>query len=226
MGSTKKTTRIIINVMKNKVQIGLIILGLIFLNTDIFARTKGWKTEKSKDGKITAKYKISKRTDKNGDKLPLIEYTSTTIDGISMQNCISLIKDVSKHKEFEGDDVSKKIKTISENEWIIYYYTKGPGPFPDSDCVLKMTFSEGTTGKIAVFNVTAAPSMFEKTKARRFTYYNYMYTFKDLENGKVEVTLTVKMSPPFKVPLWMVRAAFPDGAFKTLRNIVKLAKRS
>lgn len=226
MNTNKKTTRIKINVMKNKVQIGLIILGMIFLNTNLFAQTIDWKTETTKDGKVTVKSKISKRTDERGNNVQLIEYVATTTASVSMQNCISVVKDVSKHKEFTDDEVSKKVKTISDNECVVYYYTNSPWPMPDSDCVMKMNFSEDETKRMAVFTLTAAPSMFEKKDVERTTCYNVTYAFIDLGNGKVEMTVTGKMSPTVKAPDWMIRAWFPDGPADILRIILKLAKSS
>jgi len=214
-----------INVMKNKVQIKLIILGIIFLNANIFAQTEEWETEITDDGKITMKYNISERTDENGDEVQLLEYIATTTDSVSMQNCISVIKDVSKHKEFsEGTEVSKKVKTISDNEWIVYYYNDLPWPIPNSDCVMKMNFSEDTTKNMATFTFTAAPSMFEKKDVDRCTYNNGTYVFKNLGNGKVEFTVTGKMSPVFQAPAWMARGWFPDGPAEEIRAILKLAK--
>lgn len=212
--------------MKNTIQIILFLFCIVFINTNLSAQTDDWTIAKTKDDKTTVKYNISSRTDENGDLVPLIEYTVTTTDIVNMQNCISVLKDVSKHKEFHDDDVSIKIKAITENEWILYYYIKGMGPIPDSDCVVKMTIFEDVMKKMAVFTLTAAPSLFEKKDVKRFTYYNESITFKDLENGKVEITVSSKVTPPIKVPVWMMKAAFPETAYDVVRKIVKLAKES
>lgn len=212
--------------MKNTIQIILFLFCIVFINTNLFAQTDDWTIVKTKDDKITVKYNISNRTDENGDIVPLIEYSVTTVDSVSMQNCISVLKDVSKHKEFHGDDVSIKIKAITENEWILYYYIKGMGPIPDFDCVVKMTISDDKLRKMAVFTLIAAPLQFEKKDVKRFTYYNETITFKDLENGNVELTVTSKVTPPIKVPVWMMKAGFPDTAYDVVRKIVKLAKES
>ena len=227
MNSNKKTAIIKTDIMKKKVQTGLIILGMIFLNANIFAQTDEWKTEKSKDGQIIVSSNISERTDENGDEVQLLEYIATTTASVSIQNCISVIKDVSKHKEFTDDDVSKKVETISDNEWIVYYYTESSWPFSDFDCVASMNFSEDETKRTATFIVTAAPSMFEEKKdVDRMTCYNVTYTFEDLGNGKVEITTTGKMSPLMKVPAWMMKKWFPEGPADILRIIIKLAKSS
>ena len=227
MKLNEKTAIIKTDITKKKVHIGLIILGMIFLNANIFAQTEEWKTEKTKDGQITVSSNISKRADENGDEVQLLEYTATTTASVSMQNCISVIKDVSKHKEFTDDDISKKIKTISDNEWVVYYYTGAMWPFSDFDCVAKMILSEDETKRTATFTLTAVPSMLEeKKKVDRMTYYNVTYAFEDLGNGKVEITTTGKMSPTMEAPAWMMKKWFPEGPADILRIIIKLAKSS
>jgi hypothetical protein len=210
--------------MKHTLKTELLMLNSILLSFNILAQDKDWKTAKSDYGKITVNYKISTRTDENGKKVPLIEDMTTTTDSLSMQNCISLMKDVSKHKEFTDDYTSEKVKTISDNEWVVYYYSKNPWPIANSDCVSKMTFSENMTEKTATFKFTAAPNEFKKGKVKRMTCYNVTYSFKDLGNGKVEITITGKSTPPVKVPLWIIRSAFPGVPVTALRKFVKLAK--
>jgi hypothetical protein len=224
MNPNKKTARIQISGMKTKVQIGCFILGMIFLNTSIFAQADEWKTAKLDDGKITVQYNISTRIDENGEEVQLIEDTTTTADSLSIQNCILVMKDVSKHKEFTDDQISEKVKTISDSEWVVYYYTDNPWPIANSDCVSRMTFFEDTTKKTAVFKFTAAPFEYKEVDVERMTYYDVMYSFKDLGNGKVEITMTGKTTPPVKVPLWIIRLAFPEAPASALRKFVKLAK--
>jgi hypothetical protein len=143
-----------------------------------------------------------------------------------MQNLIAVLKDVSKHKDFQDDKESRIVQTLSENEWIVYYYTEVPWPFSDSDCVAKMTFSEDTTEKTAMFTFAAAPDMFEKQKVKRMTYYDMTYAFKEVGSGNVEITVTAQMSPVESVPRWMIKAAFPDVAVDVVRKLVQFAKES
>ena len=94
MKSSKKTERITLNVMKKKRQIGLIILGIIFLDAIIIAQTSDWKTEITKDGRITVQSNVSKRTDEMGNKVLFIEYVATTTLNVNMQACIAVLRDV------------------------------------------------------------------------------------------------------------------------------------
>lgn len=197
---------------------------MFFLSTNCAAQTEKWKTKITDHGKISVKYSISERADENGTIVPLIEDIATTTAAVAMQNCISLMKNISRHREFTGDAISKNIRTVSENEWIIYFYSDNPWPIADSDCAARMSFSEDKIAKTATFTITAAPEMYEKQRVKRMTYYNVTYTFKDLGNGNVEITLAGKSSPAVKVPRWVISAAFPGAPADGLRKFVELAK--
>ena len=212
-----------INVMNNRVQLGLILLSLLFLYTDVYAQPE-WEIEKTKDGEVTVRSRISERTNESGEAVQLIEYVATTTVSVDIQQCIAVLKDVSKHKEIEDYEVSEKVETISDNEWIVYYYTNSPWPMPDNDCVAKMTLSEDKTEGMTTFTVIAAPTMFEQKDVNRMTYYNVSYAFKDLGDGRVELTLDAKMSPTIQAPAWMVRSFFPNGPADILQKILELAK--
>jgi hypothetical protein len=203
---------------------GIIIVISIFVNTNIFAQASDWKTEKSEDGKITVASKISKRTDEESNEVQLIEYAATTIANVSFQNCIAIMKDISNHKAILNEEISEKLKTLSDNEWLIYYYFDAPWPIPNSDCVSKMNFFEDLNNGTASFTLIAAPSLYEKKDVKRVTYYNVTYTFKDLGEGKVKITSIAKLSPIIQAPDWIVKNFFPDGPARYLQRLLLLAK--
>ena len=209
--------------MKNRAKITLLILSILFLNAILVAQTEDWDIEITGDDSITVKSRISERTDEKGEEVQLIEYTATTTASVSMQNCISVLKDVSNHKELTDDEVSELVTTLSDNEWIVYYYTNPPWPVPNNDCVAKMTLSEDENQDMATFTISAAPSMYEMKDVRRMTYYEVTYEFKDLGNGEVEMTVTSSSSPTVQFPAWMIGAWFPEGPADILRTIIELA---
>jgi hypothetical protein len=141
-----------------------------------------------------------------------------------MEKCIMVIKNVPKHKAFVNDiKESKLVKSIIDAKSIIYYSFNAPWPFADYDCVTQMTFTEDKSKNIAVFSLVAAPLLYPKTKLDRLTEYEISYSFKDLKNGKVEITITGKTSPHIKIPLWMLKRTMPDRPAGVIRKIVKLA---
>lgn len=199
-----------------------LLISFIFFFINLSAQDKDCKVKELDKGKITVKYCISEFYDEN--KLIQIKDSTTTIDNISLEKCISLMKDVQKHKLFTGDSKSKIVKTISDDEWIIYYYMDNPWPIKNSDCVSRMTFTENKEENTATFELVATPLEYEKKEVNRMTHFNVLYTFEDIGNGQVRITITGKTSPPVKVPKWLIKSAFPSAPANAIRKFVKLTK--
>jgi hypothetical protein len=193
------------------------------LSLSALARADGWKKEVSDDGKASVEYRVSRIGDGAGEKWPLIEYKASLIDSASYEKCLTVMRDVSKHKIINDDKVSETIRKVSETEWIVYYELKIPWPLPKSDCVMRMEFSRDSADKSAEFVLTAAPDQAPYRGKKRFRIHRFTYTLKDVGDGKVRLGVAGTSSPPFRVPLWMIGAEFPEAASDPLRNIVKLA---
>jgi hypothetical protein len=199
-------------------------LCAVFLTMGASAQEGGWKTSVLDKGKISVRYRISERVTEGGNKVPLIEDVTTTVADISLSSCVALMKDPSKHKDFMGDFSSEKIKAVSDEEWIVYYYTRNPWPVADSDCVAVMSFAEDAAQGTAVFKLTAAPDLLESKKVGRMSFYTIVYSFKDLGDGTVKITVTGRTSPPVEAPLWLIKSAFPGMPADGIRKFVKVAK--
>lgn len=211
--------------MNNRIQISTLFILCMFLSISMFAQTKNWVTQKTDDGSVTVKSCISEHKNDKGNKVPLIEYTATATLQANFQNCLSTIKNIPNHKVFLRDVKDcELIKSISENESVVYYSFNAPWPFSDYDCVSKMTFHEDSKTKIAIFTQTAEPTLYKKTVDDRLTQRDITYQFKDFGNGKVEFTIIGKMSPLIKIPLWMLRNTMPDHPADVIKKIVNLEK--
>jgi hypothetical protein len=209
--------------MKSSLLIFVLIIAFVIVKTNTYAQTTEWDTETVDKGTISVKSHVSER--KEGDKtLPLIEYIVTKTDIVSYQKCILAMKEVSKHNQFLDLKSSFIANKNNEKECILYYCFSAPWPFSPTDCVAKMIFDEDKANKTAVFTLTAAPTSYKATDYSRFNYYNVVYTFKDLGNGKVDIMLHAKMSPPVSVPLWLIRKGFPEIGADIIRKFVNLVK--
>jgi len=221
MSLNKKSARFKINVMKKNVQIMLVVASMMFLSVNVFAETKEWKTEVLDNGKTTIQWSISK--DDYG--MPVIEYVATSTAKVGIQQLISVLKDAEKHKVFNDDKDSKTLKALSGNEWIIYYYHAAPWPLTDSETVAKMVFAEDAVKKVASFKVNVDPNIKHprKKNVNRMAVLDVTYTFKDVGNGNVDITIASKSVAPIKVPGWIISGMFPDMPADTINGIVKLA---
>ncbi len=210
--------------MKKILKTGIILFGMALLSTYLSAQTPKWKTATSKDGKVTVKYNFSTRMNENDDKVPVVETLATTIENIPIENVVSLMKDISKHKDFRGEKTSKVIEQISENEWIIYYYNEKSLIAPAVDGSYIMTFEEDKINKTATFTITADPTLVKETDASRITYAKEIYSFKELNGNQLEITFKTTVSPGFKVPSMLMKKAFPKRILDNMNKFIAVAK--
>lgn len=200
----------------------LIVFLLISLN--IFGQKENWTKEMSKDGKVEVMNFISTRIDDDGNEVQLAEYSATTIAEGNIENFSTLLKDASLHKRFmDNTDISEEVKVLADNQWLVYYYFDSPWPMPNSDCVMKMKFTENKAEKTIVYEGVPTPKLLEEKDVKRMTYYVVNYTVKQLEGGKVDVSMWAKVTPVVSGPDWMMNAWFPKGPAGILTRLVKAA---
>ena len=211
--------------MDIKIRQSIFLLSIFLSGTQLSAQTHEWRTALSKDAKITARYNFSTRINEEGDKVPVVKTVTTSTESIGIDNCIALMKNIAKHKDFRGEKSSKLIRTVSENEWIIYYYNDKTLITPAVDGSYLMIFEEDRQSKTATFTITADPTLIEKTNTSRLTYAKEIYLFKETEEGKVEITIETTVSPGFKVPFLMMKKAFPRKSFEHMEKFLEAAKK-
>lgn len=198
---------------------------VVFFGTNLSAQTEEWKTALSKNGKITTKYNFSSRINEDDDKVPVVKTITTTTESIGIDNCIALMKNIAKHKDFRGEKSSKLINKISENEWSIYYYSDGTLLTPAVDGSYRMIFVEDRQNKTATFTLTADPTLIEKTDMVRLTYAKEIYSFKEVGGNQLEITIKTTVSPGFKVPSMMLKKAFPKKSLENMEKFLEAAKK-
>ncbi len=85
-----------------------------------------------------------------------------------------------------------------------------------------LVFIEDKKEKTAIFKLSAVPTEYEMGDVNRMQFFNIEYTFKDLGKGRVRITIEGNSSPPVKVPMWLVKSAFPKAPASTVKKIIKL----
>lgn len=208
----------------NKTIFFLLISGLFSLHT-LHGQTDEWTKKFSKDGNIEVWHHISKRVDENGKEVMLIKYQASTIADVQLQHCVNIIRDASYHKQFlEDTEVSEEIKTYTENDWLIYFLFDARWPMPNSDCVMDMKYIVDSSNNAVRFEGTASPGKLEDKGVKRLTYYSVIYSFKEVNSGRVEIMMYSEITPVVSAPAWMADFWFPKGPAEIVERIIELAK--
>lgn len=201
-----------------------ILLLLVLQQKDISAQYEDWNKQTSKDGKVVVLSNFSEEKDEDGNEVQIMEYIATTTADLTLDQCIKMMSNVSLQKDFYKDtEECIVLDTLSDNEWIIYYYIDSSWPLPDSDSVCKMTFTENKEEKTAIYHIDAIEGKYEMKDVRRMKISNNTYTFKVVGDNKVSVEFHSRFSPVVNAPQWLVKTWFPDGPVEIIENIVALS---
>jgi hypothetical protein len=185
-----------------------------------FSQESEWIKKTSKDEKIAVNYRIYNSNDTDEQ---IIEYETITTFELDFEKCIEMMKEVSNHKDFSDEtEESYKIKDVSENECLVYYFIDAPWPMPNSDCVSIMTYVIDRAAKTATFELIADADMYEMQDVRRMSMSLASYSFEELENGKVKIRVYTKFTPVASAPQWLIKTWFPDGPIDIMNNIIEL----
>lgn len=200
------------------------ISSILILTNSLFAQTEDWKKETSKDGKIEIEYHISDRLDKDGEEVQLIEYVATTITDLNLEQCVKTMRNVASHKQFMGNtEESIELETISENEWLAYYFFEPPWPMPDNDCVMKVSLEELEDERSIVFKGVSEPKHIAMKDVKRLEHYEYEYSFTEKATNEIEFSIAVRLTPVSSAPNWMMKSWFPKGPTEFMEKFITLA---
>jgi hypothetical protein len=195
--------------------------GLIL--SELRASPPEWRTETTADGAVEVKSRISELeagASRGGVK---VEFIATTTAPAGLAGLVSILKDASRHKDFLDEAETRTVATRSDSEWVLYYYSDNPWPFPDNDCVNRMRYSGSAGPARATFTLSAAPDLIPRSKVERLSVHEMKYDLEETGDGRTRITLTAAVVPAFQVPAWLIRKNFPDGPAQVLRKLARLA---
>ena len=133
----------VLEIMKNSVKAELIVLCTLLLSSSVNAQRDGWKQDETKDGKVQVSYNFLEHKDEKGKKYNVLEFEAVTIAEVSIESCLKVLKDDSRHKDFMEDaEHTERIRDLSEDEWLSYYLLKKHWPMPVSDVVTRYKLEE------------------------------------------------------------------------------------
>lgn len=203
----------------------LVTIGIVLTHLAAGQLNNNWITEVTKDGSISVTYTIREHINSDGNKTQLLEYRVISKANLKLDHCLEVMKNDANHYQFmDNTTVSRRIKNLSENEWLSYYYIDTPWPLPDSDCVTHYTVLNTTNQAEIKLIGRAKPEAYPLQGVRRMQLNYSEYTFTDLGNGQVQIIIYSRTSPVVAAPDWMIKAWFPKGPASMMRGIITLAK--
>ncbi|MEA3461699.1 MAG: START domain-containing protein [Bacteroidota bacterium] len=211
--------------MKHDVKTGLIVLCSLLLNVNVNAQREGWKQDKTKDGKVLVYYNFLEKKDENGKKFNVLEYEAVTTAEVSLESCLAVLKDDSRHKDFmEDTERTERIRDISEDEWLSYYLLKKRWPMPVSDVVTRYKLELEPENERFILTGYPAPDMYPNQGLKRMQESFSRYTITDLGNGQTEVIMYSKSIPVVSIPRMLLATWIPNGPANMVNGIVRLAQ--
>jgi len=203
---------------------GFIILGALLLSAHAAGQQSDWKNKTTKDGKVTVMYRFTEHVDQKGKKYNVLEYEAVTRAETDLERCKEVMMDDPKHMAFmEGTEGVKRVKNLSEEEWVTYYFLNSRWPMPDSDLVTLYKLEEDPSGKRFTLTGSPAPDMYPEGDVPRMKHNQSKFSFTDLGNGIVEVVMYSKSIPLVSVPKWLIASWIPNGPADMLHGIIDLA---
>jgi hypothetical protein len=201
------------------------LIFLVLIHLSISAQDEIWTTEFSDDGNVKVVYRIYDSLMVNGEEKKFIEYNAKTKTSASLENCALVFNNPDMHKKFyEYTEISERIRFVSKNEWIIYYYYSPPWPIADSDCVSRITMKNYGTDEKIVFTSISEPDLIEMKDVTRSELNNISFTFTKINNLEVEIFIEAILIPETYAPKWMMNAWFPEGPARILNRFKELAE--
>ncbi len=211
--------------MKHRVKTGLIVLCSLLLNLNVNAQREGWKQDKTKDGKVLVSYNFAEHTDEKGKKFNVLEFEAVTSGEVSMESCLKVLKDDSRHKDFMDDAKdTERIRDLSEDEWLTYYLLKKHWPMPVSDVVTRYKLEEDTENSSYTLTGFPAPDMYPDQGVERMRHSYSTYTLRDLGDGQTEVMMYSSSVPLASIPKMLLATWIPNGPADMVNGIIRLAQ--
>jgi len=188
----------------------------------VWARGEDWKTEKSRDGKIQIRNRMQ-TIYLNGEKVDVVEYEAITKTRVEQANFIAAMKKSETHQFILDNKSSLKLKSISDHEWIFYYFFDFPWPMSDADCVVHMELKQDSSR--AEFILNAAPDQFPRQAVQRMPVYNVTYSLQKMDYGISIVSIHSEISSTMNAPDLLVQLWFPEGPADLLRRLITASQK-
>lgn len=210
--------------MKSSMHVSFIMLCLL-ISFNVHAQREGWKQDKTRDGKVLVSYNFLEKENEEGKKFNVLEFEAVTSAAVSIESCLKVLKDDSRHKDFMNDaEHTERIRNLSDKEWLSYYLLKKRWPMPVADVVTRYVLEEDPDKGSYILKGYPAPDMYPDQGIARMKESYSTYTLTDLGNGQTEVTMYSRSVPLASIPKMLLATWIPNGPADMVKGIIRLAQ--
>lgn len=149
----------------------------------------------------------------------------TAIPG-TLSEFVAVMQTVDRYQEWMPDtETSKLIARKSETNLFYYVETDAPWPVSNRDAAYSMTMQYRPNEKAVYCNIKCLANLVPvRDGIVRMTRADGYYKFREMGNGKVEVTLQIHAEPGGNIPAWLANASVTSTPMETLQNLAQEVK--
>lgn len=199
-----------------------VLLCVLSVSTIFYANAQDgdWKEETTKSGKVHVKYKVYTEKDKAGEERMVANYTATSIVSMDIDKAEKFLRNSENHKKvLDNTEVSKKVASISDDQWVQYLYMDIPWPMPNADCVQRVSVDR--KGNELTVSVVAVPDAYPMQGEKRMDISDMKYHFVLKAPGSIELSITGRFSPIGSVNKFLMETWFPKGPEGLINRLVE-----
>lgn len=205
-----------------KIHLCLLFACMIFMSSEVLGQgaSSSWALTKHEAGVQVFTRKIEGSNYK--------EFKATTVVDADLTTCVAVMHDVSHYNEWMCDTkASKLLKRDRDTRQTYYIFVDAPWPASDRDGIYEMNIKYRPEEKAVYAYVVAKPNQLEEVpNITRMPKGNGYWKFRDMGNGKTEVTMQIHAEPGGTVPAWLANSGVTNNPHTSLSNLKKQVKKS
>ena len=202
----------------------LCLLALALFGGNIIGQSVNHAIEVLEEGEILVLSNLVQGINNSGEQVKTGKYQAITTADVSIEDCLKVMKETSLHNDIiRNASRTEKIKTISDDEWYSYYYFSGAFGMPDYDAVMKMQCFINEANNSFTILGTASPGLIESRGVGRIESYEILCAVRELEDDKVEISISAEYTPVNTAPDWKIKMCYPEPV-SLLEGMIWLAE--
>lgn len=147
----------------------------------------------------------------------------SVLENIRLSSLVALIEDAPACADWADRCAeSYLVERISEGESLIYTHNDMPFPVSDRDVLAHVIWQQDPQTLIVKMTSMATVDRMEEVRGRlRLTEAQASWTFKPLQDGRVEITNEAHINPGSALPGWVTNMLLVETPFVTMRAFLE-----